>query len=466
MRRTNMINETIAAVATAPGEAGIGIIRISGPDSCGILKRIFRYRSGKSLENPEPRRMIYGEIRDDDILIDEAMVVYMQAPHTYTGEEVVEIQCHGSPVTLRQILSLVIREGASPAERGEFTKRAFLNGRIDLSEAEAVIDVIQAKSRAGSRAAVAQLSGRLSGYIRIIRKKMVDLAAEIAAEIEYPEEDLEELKYADILLVIDEIYADLKKLADTASAGKIMRDGCRIALAGRPNVGKSSLLNHLLREDRAIVTDIPGTTRDTIEEYADLDGIPVRITDTAGIRESDDKIEMIGVEKSREAIENSDIIILLLDSSEKLTEEDRTIFPLITGKKCILVLNKSDLETVLSEEEVLRETGLPDNTPQVVLSAETGSGIRELTEEIRKLVYNGGAESENEIMIADARHEEIIHETMQYLRDARNILSVGEALDFAESDLRSAWMTLGEITGDSVSDDIVDEIFSRFCLGK
>lgn len=460
------MKETIAAVATAPGEAGIGIIRISGPEAPEILKNIFLYRSGRSLEEVEPRRMIFGGIYDEKGLIDEAMVVYMKAPHTYTGEDVVEIQCHGSPVILRQILSLVLKKGAGPADRGEFTKRAFLNGRIDLSEAEAVIDVIQAKSRAGSRAAAAQLSGRLSARIREIRKKMADLVAEIAAQIEYPEEDLEELEYRNIISAINDIYSDVKLLADTASAGKIMKDGCRIALAGRPNVGKSSLMNSLLKEDRAIVTDIPGTTRDTIEEYADLDGIPVRITDTAGIRESDDKIEMIGVEKSREAIEHSDITILLLDSSEAVTEEDRRIFPLLRGRKCIVALNKSDLLPVISGENVIREAGLSPDTPLVVLSAETGAGIKDLKDEIRKYVYGGEVESGSEIMIADARHEELMNETMQYLLDARDMLAGGEALDFAESDLRSAWMALGEITGESVNDDIVDEIFSRFCLGK
>ena len=240
-----MMNETIAAAATAPGEAGIGIIRISGPDACSILRKIFRYRSGKCPEYFEPRRMIYGEICDNGEMIDEAMVVYMKSPHTYTGEEVVEIQCHGSPVTLRQILSLVIREGASPADRGEFTKRAFLNGRIDLSEAEAVLDVIRAKSRAGSRAAVAQLSGKLSGRIREIRKEMADLIAGIAVQIEYPEEDLEEIEYKSIISSIDNIYNKVKALADTAATGKIMKDGCNIALAGRPNVGKSSLISRM-----------------------------------------------------------------------------------------------------------------------------------------------------------------------------------------------------------------------------
>ena len=460
------MNDTIAAIATASGEAGIGIIRISGPGAFRILKEIFRYPSGKPLGAPEPRRMIYGKVFDGDELIDEAMAVYMKAPHTYTGEDVAEIQCHGSPVILRQVLSLVIRSGAAPADRGEFTKRAFLNGRIDLSEAEAVIDIIRAKSKTGSRAAAAQLSGRLSGRIREIRKKMADLVASIAAEIEYPDEDLEEIKPVEIISAIDDISDDVKFLASTASTGKMMKDGCRIALAGRPNVGKSSLMNYLLREERAIVTDIPGTTRDTIEEYADLDGIPVKITDTAGIRESNDRIEMIGVEKSREAIENSDLTILLLDSSQSVTDEDRQIFPLLNGRKCIIALNKSDLVPVLTPDGILRETGLPADTPLIVLSAETGSGIPELTGEIKRFVYGGELELSSEIMITDARHEKLILETLQYLSDARSMLCDGEALDFAESDLRSAWMALGEITGESVSDDIVEEIFSRFCLGK
>ncbi len=474
------MNETIAAIATAPGEAGIGIIRISGPESESILKKIFRYRSGRTADEFAPRRMIFGNIadyRNSDFsasdgagsapeIIDEAMVVFMPAPFTYTGEDVAEIQCHGSAVSMRRILSLVIESGASVPERGEFTKRAFLNGKMDLSQAEAVIDVIKAKSEAGSSAAVAQLSGRLSARIGEIRKAMADLISDIAVQIEYPEEDLEELITDEIISRIADVYQDVKKLADTAQTGKVLKDGMRISIVGRPNVGKSSLMNALLREDRAIVTDIPGTTRDTIEEYADLDGIPVRITDTAGIRDSEDKIERIGIEKSREAIENADLVILMTDSSEKLSDEDREVFALLSGKKCIAVMNKSDKPSAVDKTELLAEAGLDEDTAVICMSAHLGEGIESLISEIKNMVINGDINPEQDLMIANARHEHLLNEAMKSLSDAKTMLMQGEALDFAESDLRTAWMQLGEITGEAVADDIVNEIFSRFCLGK
>ena len=461
------MHDTITAIATASGEAGIGIIRISGPDAGPILQKIFRYRSGNTMKELVPRRMIYGMIVEPDgHEIDEAMVVFMPAPHTYTGEDVTEIQCHGSAIALRRILSLVMDCGAAPAERGEFTKRAFLNGRIDLSQAEAVIDVIQARSRAGSDAAVAQLSGRLSERIREIRKNMADLIADIAVRIEYPEEDLEEIAYQTILKSLQSIMEDIEALADTAQTGRVLKDGMRISIVGRPNVGKSSLMNALLQEDRAIVTDIPGTTRDTIEEYADLGGIPVRLTDTAGIRDSEDTIERIGIERSREAIETADLVILMTDRSQILTEEDRAIFPLLKDKRCIVVMNKSDREAVLDQASILEASGVPADTPVIVMSAVSRDGIRELIDEIHRFVYGGEIKMEQDIMIADARHEQLLKEAAGSLEDARFMLENGEALDFAESDIRTAWMLLGEITGESVTDDIVNEIFSRFCLGK
>ena len=466
-----MINDTIAAIATASGEAGIGIIRISGPDAKDILRSIFRFRSGRPLKDIVPRKMVYGNIvenadSEDARVIDEAMVVFMQAPFTYTGEDVTEIQCHGSAIALRRILSLVMSLGAAPAERGEFTKRAFLNGRIDLSQAEAVIDVIRARSSAGSEAAVAQLTGRLSKRIKEIRENMADLLSEIAVRIEYPEEDLEEIEYEDILTSLRKIHEDIRKMADTAQTGRVMKDGLRLAIVGRPNVGKSSLMNALLREERAIVTEIPGTTRDTIEEYADLDGIPVKITDTAGIRESGDKIEQIGIARSRNALKTADLVILMVDSSEPVNEEDRTVFSLIRDKKCILALNKSDRPAVMNREDGLRETGLPEDTPVVILSAAERTGIRELIGEIKKYVYGGEIQVKQDILIADARHEQLLTEAMQRLEEAASMLERREAMDFAEMDINEAWMLLGEITGDSVSDDIVNEIFSRFCLGK
>ncbi len=500
------MDHTIAAIATAPGEGGIGIIRISGYDSFDILKKIFRYMSGKKLSNVEPRRMIYGNIVDifkdqaamhsyNDAsphenaegdkdgapaelnnIIDECMAVYMKAPHTYTGEDVVEIQCHGSIISLRKILTLVLKCGAQLADRGEFTKRAFLNGRMDLSQAEAVIDIIKAKSETGYDAAVAQLQGSLSRRIKSIRKNMADLLADIVAHIEYPEEDLEELTYAQIISSLDAVKADIKKLADTSDTGRALRDGLKVAIVGRPNVGKSSLMNAVLREERAIVTDIPGTTRDTIEEAASIGGIPVRIIDTAGIRETDDTIEKIGIEKSRESMMQADVVLMMTDGSKALTDEDIEIMRSIvsTGKKCIFIINKSDLECVIGSEAITSVLcGMPGASAGsaaysriITMSAVSGEGIDELRDEIKRIVYNGEAAPGDELLITDVRHEEILRNALSLLGDARGMLENGEALDFAESDIRESWMLLGEITGEAVTDDIVSEVFSRFCLGK
>ena len=316
------MEQTIAAVATAPGEGGIGIVRVSGPESYEILKKIFRRPAGERMETMENRRLIYGNIVDSSgSVIDEAMVVYMKAPHTYTGEDVAEIQCHGSSISLRRILAEILRSGAVLAERGEFTKRAFLSGRIDLSQAEAVIDVIKAKSEAGFQSAVSQMGGSLSAQIQSVRTQLADLISNIIAHIEYPEEDLEELTYEKILEETAAISRRIEKLIASADTGRIVKDGLKLCIAGRPNVGKSSLMNALLKSDRAIVTDIPGTTRDTIEEFASIAGIPVRLIDTAGIRETEDTIEKIGIEKSRESLTAADIVVFVLDGSAELSED-------------------------------------------------------------------------------------------------------------------------------------------------
>ncbi len=470
------MEQTIAAVATAPGEGGIGIVRISGPEAYEILCRVFRHPSGRKPEFFEERRMIYGNVVDsENSVIDEVMAVYMKSPRTYTGEDVVEIQCHGSSISLRRILSEVLRNGAALAERGEFTKRAFLSGRIDLSQAEAVIDVIRAKSDAGYQSAVSQLGGSLSAQIQSVRTQMADLISNIIAHIEYPEEDLEELTYSEILKEIGIITGRINKLISSADTGRIIRDGLKLCIVGKPNVGKSSLMNSLLNSDRAIVTDIPGTTRDTIEEFASISGIPVRLIDTAGIRETEDKIERIGIEKSRESLSSADVVIFVLDGSAEISEEDREIMNHLGGKKVIFVINKSDLDTKITPEnieeimngkEVSPVGGEEGKFSYLSLSALTGEGVGELSEEIRRMVYNGEASAENEILITNVRHKDLLERSLRSLSDATEMLSAGEALDFAETDIRTAWSLLGEIIGETVNQDILAEVFSRFCLGK
>lgn len=462
------MEDTITAIATAPGEGGIGIIRISGSEACDIVLRIFRLPSGKSVEKFDNRMLTYGNIVDDNgSVIDEAMVVYMKAPHSYTGEDVVEIQCHGSMVSLRKILQLVLAHGAVMADRGEFTKRAFLNGRLDLAEAEAVIDIIRARSDRGLDAAVSQLQGRLSGRISSIRKDLADLDSDIIAHIEYPEEDLEELEYPDLIKRVSVIRNAVARLADSASTGRILRDGLRLSIVGRPNVGKSSLLNLILNQDRAIVTDIPGTTRDTIQEYATVGGIPVILTDTAGIRETDDIIEKIGIERSRDSADTADVIIVMTDSAAGISREDMEILKQYSSDHTVAVLNKidiSDEDMLRSEEDVVRsETGI---SHIIRLSAFSGEGRDDLIDTIRSFVYSGEVSLENDELVTNVRHAELLRQALVYLDEASSMLKGGEALDFAETDIRSAWHLLGEITGEAVSEDIITEVFSRFCLGK
>ncbi|MGP1441047.1 MAG: tRNA uridine-5-carboxymethylaminomethyl(34) synthesis GTPase MnmE [Anaerovoracaceae bacterium] len=464
------MEDTIAAIATAPGEGGIGIIRISGDEALPILMKIFRKTNGLAVNNPEVRRMIYGNIIDfDGSTIDEAMVVYMKKPHTYTGEDVVEIQCHGSMTSMRKILSVVMQCGALAAERGEFTKRAFLNGRIDLSQAEAVIDVIRAKSDTALETAVSQLGGALSKRIGGIRKKMADLLSEIIARIEYPEEDFEELSYEKIIEDINNVTADIRKIYESADTGRIIRDGLRISIVGRPNVGKSSLLNLILNEDRAIVTDIPGTTRDTIQEYASIGGIAVILTDTAGIRETDDVIEQIGIEKSRNAVASSDLVIFMVDGSEPMKDEDLEIMRGMNPANSIVLINKSDIsndEYVDAARKKILEYFDAKHPPVISISAYTGEGGDLLVNAVKQFVYRGKAVPNHDETITNVRHANLIKQTLDYMNEAIEMLEAGEALDFAETDIRAAWLMLGEITGDSVSDDIISEVFSRFCLGK
>lgn len=456
------MEDTIAAIATAPGEGGIGIIRISGDDSKNILDRIFVPINSSVLEN---RKMTYGNIVDPSSksIIDEVLCVYMKSPKTYTMEDVVEINCHGGMVPLRKTLELVLSNGARMAEPGEFTKRAFLNGRLDLSQAEAVIDVIKAKTDRTYDVALNQLEGVFSRHIKEIRKKLVDILVNLTVNIDYPDEDIEQITYEKLGSDLNDILSDIENLLSSADTGKIIRDGLGIAIIGKPNVGKSSLMNSLLKETRAIVTEIPGTTRDTIEEHISIKGIPVRLTDTAGIRETDDIIEKIGIEKSKESFNQADLVIFILDSSREMEQEDIDIMNLIDPEKTLILLNKIDLVQKIRKEDILAKIG---NISIIETSMHNQMGISEIEEKIVNLVYCGKVSQSNNLIVTNVRHKNILERSRNSIKDAINMVNMQEALEFIEIDVNSTYEALGEIIGETVQDDIINEVFARFCLGK
>ncbi|MDD6980059.1 MAG: tRNA uridine-5-carboxymethylaminomethyl(34) synthesis GTPase MnmE [Firmicutes bacterium] len=450
------MEDTIAAIATAYGEGGIGIIRISGEDSRDILRKIF---TGKI----ESRRLSYGKIMDENEHIDEVLAVYMKGPKTYTGEDVVEINCHGSMVALRKTLALVLSKGARMAEPGEFTKRAFLNGRLDLSQAEAVIDVIKAKSDRSFDVAISQLEGSLSKRIEKIRQALLDLLVEVTVNIDYPDEDIEIMTYDKARDCLCNIRNMIGELLATSGSGRMIREGIRIAIVGKPNVGKSSLMNCLLRESRAIVTEIPGTTRDTIEEAVSIRNLPVYLIDTAGIRDTDDTVEKIGIEKTKEAFNNADYIILVVDGSRPLTSEDEEIISYVRGRRALVLLNKRDLGAEVTVDVISEK--LPDcDIIETALSK--GEGLTEIEDNIESLVYGGQISQGESLMVNNVRHIDLLKHADSAAGDALSLLEIMEPLDIVEIDIRNAYDFLGEIVGDTVSDEIINEVFARFCLGK
>lgn len=450
------MEDTIAAIATAYGEGGIGIIRISGEDSRDILRKIF---TGKI----ESRRLSYGKIMDENEHIDEVLAVYMKGPKTYTGEDVVEINCHGSMVALRKTLALVLSKGARMAEPGEFTKRAFLNGRLDLSQAEAVIDVIKAKSDRSFDVAISQLEGSLSKRIEKIRQALLDLLVEVTVNIDYPDEDIEIMTYDKARDCLCNIRNMIGELLATSGSGRMIREGIRIAIVGKPNVGKSSLMNCLLRESRAIVTEIPGTTRDTIEEAVSIRNLPVYLIDTAGIRDTDDTVEKIGIEKTKEAFNNADYIILVVDGSRPLTSEDEEIISYVRGRRALVLLNKRDLGAEVTVDVISEK--LPDcDIIETALSK--GEGLKEIEDNIESLVYGGQISQGESLMVNNVRHIDLLKHADSAVGDALSLLEIMEPLDIVEIDIRNAYDFLGEIVGDTVSDEIINEVFARFCLGK
>lgn len=461
------INEerTIAAISTAYGEGGIGIVRLSGSLAISILEKIFISNTNQETINFKNRYLHYGNIIEPDSgkHIDEVLVVAMKAPSTYTKEDVCEIYCHGSIVSLRKILELVLSYGASPAEPGEFTKRAFLNGRIDLSQAEAVIEVIKAKSDMGFDLAVEQLEGSVSRRIHELREKILNLVAGIVVDIDYPDEDKEAVHNNDIRRDLEEIKAEIDLLIETADAGRMIREGIDTVIVGKPNVGKSSLMNELLKETRAIVTEIPGTTRDTIEEGMTIGGIPVKLTDTAGIRDTRDKIEQIGIEKTKEAFNRADLIILMLDGQRGLDEEDRSIAEKIGDRKCFAVINKVDIGNNIGDTQI-REI-LP-HALIIEMSLKDGYGLENLEDGIRDMVFSGSLKQEQSLLVTSARHKDLLKKTSRELSEATKMIEAGEALDFVHVNINQAFEYLGEITGETITDDIMDRVFSEFCVGK
>lgn len=455
--------DTIAAIATPLGEAGLGVIRVSGDGAVEIVDRVFRGK--KKLAETGTYQARYGYIADfkSGERIDEVICLLMRAPRSFTAEDVVEVGCHGGVVPLRRILHAILDAGARLAEPGEFSKRAFLNGRIDLAQAEAIIQIITSRTEQAMEVAVRQLEGGLSREIGELRRKLIRVLAHLEAALDFPEDEIEGFSEEEIRGYLHEVIAGVKNLTKTAQSGKIYREGIRTIIVGRPNVGKSSLLNALLREERAIVTEVPGTTRDVIEEMINLQGVPLRLIDTAGIRETEDIVERLGVERSKDLLNRADLVLLVLDISEELTPEDRRIIELIRGKKVIVVLNKTDIRTNLSDADL---RAFFAEEPLIRTSLVEERGVDELRTAILQLVFHGQVVSTDETIITNLRHLRSLQDAEESLSKAQDSLTAGLPYDFVTIDLKAGLEHLGMITGETLTEDIIDQIFAEFCLGK
>ncbi|MCZ0754756.1 tRNA uridine-5-carboxymethylaminomethyl(34) synthesis GTPase MnmE [Anoxybacillus sp. J5B_2022] len=458
--------DTIAAISTPMGEGAIAIVRLSGDEAIAIADRIFKGAGGKRLKDVPSHTIHYGRIIDpaNGQTVEEVMVSVMKAPKTFTREDVVEINCHGGLVSVNRVLQLVLTNGARLAEPGEFTKRAFLNGRIDLSQAEAVIDLIRAKTDRAMHVALSQMEGRLSNMIRHLRQTILETLAHVEVNIDYPEyDDVEEMTHQLLMEKAAYVRDQIDRLLQTAQQGKILREGLATAIIGRPNVGKSSLLNNLVHENKAIVTDIPGTTRDVIEEYVNVRGVPLRLIDTAGIRETEDIVERIGVERSQQMVKEADLILLVLNYNEPLMEEDEQLFATVKGKEVIVIVNKTDLPQKIDMERV-RE--LAAGRPVVTTSLLEEKGIEELEEAISRLFFTGAVEAGDLTYVSNSRHIALLHQAKQAIEEAIAGIEAGVPIDIVQIDLTRAWELLGEIIGDTVHESLIDQLFSQFCLGK
>ncbi|AUZ28583.1 tRNA uridine-5-carboxymethylaminomethyl(34) synthesis GTPase MnmE [Bacillus subtilis] len=458
--------DTIAAISTPMGEGAIAIVRLSGPEAIQIADKIYKGPKGKTLRSVDSHTIHYGHIvdRPSDRVVEEVMVSVLKAPRTFTREDVIEINCHGGIVTVNQVLQLALREGARLAEPGEFTKRAFLNGRIDLSQAEAVMDLIRAKTDRAMNVAMNQMEGRLSALVRRLRSEILETLAHVEVNIDYPEyDDVEEMTHQLLVEKATAVKKEIEALLRTSEQGKILREGLSTVIIGRPNVGKSSLLNSLVHEAKAIVTDIPGTTRDVIEEYVNVRGVPLRLVDTAGIRETEDIVERIGVERSHQVLKEADLILLVLNYSEELSEEDVKLFEAVEGMDVIVIMNKTDLEAKIDSERV-RE--LANGRPVVTTSLLKEEGINDLEEAIQSLFYTGAIESGDLTYVSNTRHISILQQAKRAIEDALSGIEQDVPIDMVQIDLTRCWELLGEIIGDSVHESLIDQLFSQFCLGK
>ncbi|AVR01018.1 tRNA uridine-5-carboxymethylaminomethyl(34) synthesis GTPase MnmE [Oceanobacillus iheyensis] len=458
-----METDTITAISTPIGEGAIAIVRLSGPEAISITEQIFK---GKSLSEADSHTIHYGKILDPQTqeVAEEVMVTLMRGPKTFTREDVVEINCHGGMVAVNRVLEIILSKGARLAEPGEFTKRAFLHGRIDLSQAEAVMDLIRAKTDKAMSVALKQMDGRLSGLIQTLRQDLLETVAHVEVNIDYPEyDDVEEMSNEVMRDITKEVHREIDNLLQVAKQGKILREGLATAIIGRPNVGKSSLMNALVQENKAIVTEIPGTTRDIIEEYVNVRGVPLRLVDTAGIRETEDIVEKIGVERSRKVLKESDLILFVLNHNEVLSEEDEKLFEAIQGLEYIVIINKTDLEQNLDLDRVKE---LAEGNPIVTTSLLVEAGIDKLEQAIADTFFSGEIDTGDLTYVSNIRHIQLLKQAKEALEEAMQGLEMNMPLDIVQIDVTRTWEFLGEVIGDTASDSLIDQLFSQFCLGK